>query len=268
MTRWISFTTDYGLADGFVAACHGVIARLAPEVRVIDVTHLVPPGDVRRGGAVLAQTVASLPPSVHLAVVDPGVGTERRPIAIETAQQSLLVGPDNGLLIPATEALGGIIRTIHLTNPEWFAAEVSNTFHGRDLFAPVAARLALGAPLADAGHEISDVVLPVPPHIDEGPHRLVAEVLTVDHFGNVQLAARPASLARAGGLLSVNGHRARRAATFQHESGLIVLTDSAGYLAIAVNGGSAAHELRVSPGDLVTIVHTGSEASRPGTRGI
>jgi S-adenosylmethionine hydrolase len=257
--RWISFTTDYGLADGFVAACHGVIARLAPDVRVIDVTHLVPPGDIKRAATVLAQTAPSLPRCVHLAVVDPGVGTERRPIAIETAGGSLLVGPDNGLLIPASETLGGIIRTIHLTNRKWYAPEVSHTFHGRDIFAPVAARLALGAPLADAGQEIPDVVRPMPPHIDQTPHRLVAEVLTVDHFGNVQLAARAETLTGAGALLSVNGRRARKAATFGdvEPGGLVVITDSAGQLAIAVNGGDAAEQLALHPGDRVTITHTG-----------
>jgi S-adenosylmethionine hydrolase len=101
---WISLTTDYGLSDGFVAACHGVIARIAPSVRVIDVTHQVPPADVSRGAVVLAQTVPHLPPAVHVAVVDPGVGTARRAVAIE-APQGLLVGPDNGLLPPAAEAL-------------------------------------------------------------------------------------------------------------------------------------------------------------------
>jgi S-adenosylmethionine hydrolase len=260
--RWISFTTDYGLADGFVAACHGVIARLAPEVRVIDVTHLVPPGDVTRGAAVLAQTVPWLPPSVHLAVVDPGVGTARRPIAIEAADGSLLVGPDNGLLVPAAETLGGIRRAVWLTNREWFAVTVSHTFHGRDVFAPVSARLALGTDLAAAGQEIPEVVRPVPPHVESSPDRLVAEVLTVDHFGNVQLAARAETMADLGTVASVNGNRARVAATFGDvaEGELVILTDSAGHLAITVNGGSAAGRLNLEPGDRVTITQV--EASR------
>ncbi|WP_009480267.1 S-adenosyl-l-methionine hydroxide adenosyltransferase family protein [Rhodococcus sp. JVH1] len=128
---WISFTTDYGLSDGFVAACHGVIARLAPGVRMIDVTHAVPPQRVRWGAAVLAQTVPYLPPSVHLAVVDPGVGTDRRPIVVVT-DAGVLVGPDNGLLRPAAEALGGVRSAYLLAAPEYRLSTVSASFHGRD----------------------------------------------------------------------------------------------------------------------------------------
>src|SRR5258705_13694190 len=115
---WISLTTDYGLSDGFVAACHGVIARRAPGVRVIDITHLVPPGDVGRAAIVLAQTVPHLPTAIHVAVVDPGVGTSRRAVAIE-AERGVLIGPDNGVLPAAADALGGPLRAVHLTNPEW-----------------------------------------------------------------------------------------------------------------------------------------------------
>ena len=140
---WISLTTDYGTFDGFAAACHGAIARIAPEVRVIDITHHVPPADVARGAAVLAQTAPHLPPSVHVAVVDPGVGTARRGIAIGTPD-GILVGPDNGLLIWAAEALGGIDSVVELANKDWFLGDVSRTFHGRDVFAPAAARLAAG----------------------------------------------------------------------------------------------------------------------------
>ena len=138
---WISLTTDYGRSDGFAAALHGVIARIAPTVRVIDVTHDVRPGDIARGAAVLAQTVADLPTSVHVAVVDPGVGTSRRAIALAT-DGGLLVGPDNGLLLPAADVLGGITEAVELTKPDWHRETVSATFHGRDIFAPVAARLA------------------------------------------------------------------------------------------------------------------------------
>src|ERR1700754_92807 len=132
---WISLTTDYGTFDGFVAACHGSIARIAPDVRVIDVTHHVPPADVARGAAVLAQTAPHLPPSVHVAVVDPGVGSARRGIALGTPN-GVLVGPDNGLLIWTAEALGGIESAHELANKDWFLGDVSRTFHGRDLFTP------------------------------------------------------------------------------------------------------------------------------------
>ncbi|MEV4200382.1 SAM hydrolase/SAM-dependent halogenase family protein [Micromonospora globbae] len=189
-TPWISLTTDYGLTDGFVAACHGVIARIAPAARVIDVTHLVPPADVRRGAAVLAQTVPYLPVGVHVAVVDPGVGTARRGVALATPG-GLLVGPDNGLLPEAADALGGVMGAVELTNPAWLAPRVSRTFHGRDVFAPVAARLALGAPLEEAGPAVdpAELVRLPAPRVTVDAGGVTAEVLTVDHFGNVQLAA-------------------------------------------------------------------------------
>ncbi len=256
MDRWISFTTDYGLEDGFVAACHGVIARLAPEARVIDVTHLVPPGDVARGAHVLAQTVPSLPRGVHLAVVDPGVGTERRPIAIEAVDGGHLVGPDNGLLVPAAEALGGIRRAVHLTNAAWFAPDVSRTFHGRDVFAPVAARLAGGADLSDAGNATAALVRLPPPHLHRLPDGVTAEILTVDRFGNLQLAARADTLPDLSGV-AVNGRPATAGGTFGDAApgALVVFADSAGYLAVAVNGGSAAALLDARAGDRVTVVY-------------
>ncbi|WP_018785934.1 S-adenosyl-l-methionine hydroxide adenosyltransferase family protein [Micromonospora sp. CNB394] len=254
----VSLTTDYGLADGFVAACHGVLARLAPAVRVIDVSHLIPPADVRRGAAVLAQTVPYLPWGVHVAVVDPGVGTARRGVAL-AAPGGLLVGPDNGLLIAAAEALGGVTAAVELTNPEWLGPSVSRTFHGRDVFAPVAARLALGAPPAGAGPAVDPgalVRLPEPV-VRAEPGGLRAEVLTVDHFGNVQLAAPGALLDGLPSRLLVNGHEAVHGRTFgDAEPGtLVVYVDSAGRVAVAVNTGRAADTLHTAPGDVVTITH-------------
>lgn len=253
---WISFTTDYGLSDGFVAACHGVIARLAPQVRVIDVTHAVNPGDVTRGAAVLAQTVADLPPAVHLAVVDPGVGTARRAVAI-AAPGGLLVGPDNGLLVWAADALGGVSAAVALTNERWFAGTPSDTFHGRDIFAPVAARLAAGAALAEAGPALdpAQLVRLPDPVVTTGDGWLEAEVLTVDRFGNVQLAAPADALTALGDRLSVRGTPARRGATFADAApgGLVVLADSAGRVAVATRGGRASVVLGVTPGDLVRV---------------
>ncbi|WP_432836308.1 SAM hydrolase/SAM-dependent halogenase family protein [Dactylosporangium sp. CA-092794] len=251
----ISFTTDYGLSDGFVAACHGAIARLAPQARVLDVTHLIPPGDVRRAAAVLAQTVPSLPQSVHLAVVDPGVGTSRRPIALRTADGSLLVGPDNGLLLPAADALGGPTVAVHLTNRTWFADRVSHTFHGRDIFAPVAARLWSGADLREAGADIDDPVRLPAPLVSRSEGTLTAEVLTIDHFGNVQLAATADLLADTPRELQVNGEPATRTTTFAEapEGTLVVLADSAGHVAVAVNGGNAATRLAAAPGTPITL---------------
>ena len=253
---WISLTTDYGLSDGFVAACHGVIARLAPEVRVIDVTHLISPSDVVRAAAVLAQTVPHLPPAVHVAVVDPGVGTKRRGIAIATAG-GVLVGPDNGLLPWAADALGGIDTVRELSNQEWFLGDVSRTFHGRDVFAPAAARIAGGAPLDDAGPLVdADTVLRLPdPVVAVGDGWLEAEVVMVDRFGNVQLAADGALLAELGRELVVGGVQARRGETFADAppGQLLVFRDSAGRVALAVNGGRAVVLLSVTPGDVLRI---------------
>lgn len=259
-TAWISLTTDYGLADGFVAACHGMIAQIAPDARVIDVTHLVPPADVRRGAAVLAQTVPYLPRGVHVAVVDPGVGTSRRGVALATPG-GLLVGPDNGLLLDAAAALGGVTAAVELTNPAWLAPRVSHTFHGRDVFAPVAARLALGAPLADAGPAVDPAALvrlpePVVRAIADG---FVAEVLTVDHFGNVQLAAPGDRLAALPARVAVAGRPAAHGRTFGDAppGELVVYVDSADRVAVAVNGGRAADVLAAAPGDEISVTAAG-----------
>jgi S-adenosylmethionine hydrolase len=254
---WISLTTDYGTFDGFVAACHGSIARIAPDVRVIDVTHHVPPADVARGAAVLAQTAPYLPPSVHVAVVDPGVGTARRGIVIGTPG-GILVGPDNGVLIWAAEALGGIDRVAELTNKDWLLGDVSRTFHGRDVFSPAAARIAAGAALGDAGPPVdADTLVRLPdPIVAVGDGWLEAEVMTIDRFGNVQLAAGGGLLAGLSSELLVSGNvRARRGATFQDvDAGdLLVYEDSAGRVAIAVNGGRAVVVLSVRPGDVVRL---------------
>jgi hypothetical protein len=253
---WISLTTDYGLSDGFVAACHGVIARLAPGARVIDVTHDVPPADVARGAAVLAQTVPHLPPAVHVAVVDPGVGTARRGLLVVTPG-GLLVGPDNGLLLPAATALGGTERAYELANDEWFAPAVSPTFHGRDVFAPVAARLADGADPALAGRPVPvDSLVRLPePVVRAGDGWLEAEVVMVDRFGNVQLAAAGDALADFGDRLTVAGLAAVRGDTFADADPgrLVVFTDSAGRVSVAVNGGRAVVALRVTPGDVLRL---------------
>jgi S-adenosyl-L-methionine hydrolase (adenosine-forming) len=253
---WISLTTDYGRSDGFAASCHGVIARIAPAVRVIDITHEVPPGEVARGAAVLAQTVPHLPPAVHVAVVDPGVGTARRCVALQTPG-GLFVGPDNGLLPGAAEALGGVTRAVELGNDEWFVRPVSPTFHGRDIFAPVAARLALGQDLLDAGSTVDPATLVRLPEpvVVTGDGWVEAEVLTIDRFGNVQLAAPAETLDGLGTSLSVGGMRAVRGSTFGEGTPgqLVVYVDSAGRVAVAINGGRAVVALAVTPGDVLRI---------------
>jgi S-adenosylmethionine hydrolase len=259
---WISFTTDYGLADGFPAACEGVMARIAPTARVIHVTHLVPPHDIRRGATLLAQTVPYLPTAVHLAVVDPGVGTERRPICI-TTDTGVFVGPDNGLLIPAATALG-MTAAYELT--EYRLTPVSATFHGRDIFAPAAAHLAAGLTPDRLGREIDlDTLVRLPePVTFATPGRLTTEVVGADTFGNLQLAATAADLASTGATSGwyVHAHVGDRSVeavvgnTFA-DAGLdaaVLLVDSAGHLAIAINGGSAAQELNAETGSPATIL--------------
>jgi hypothetical protein len=245
----LSFLTDYGLADGFVAACHGVLLRHAPGVPVVDVTHLIPPGDVRRAAAVLAQTLPHLPAGVHLAVVDPGVGTERRALVLATPR-GVLVGPDNGVLSWAAAALGGT-RAAYALRP---VPGMSATFHGRDLFAPAAGDLARGrdvAELADPVPPSSVVTLPAPVH-RAVPGGLDAEVVTVDRFGNVQLAAGPAHLPER---LLVAGTPVRHGETFGSVAPgePVLYLDSAGLLALAVRDGNAADRFGLRPGDLVPI---------------
>jgi S-adenosyl-L-methionine hydrolase (adenosine-forming) len=255
----ISFLTDYGLEDGFVAACHGVAARIVPAIRLIDITHLVPPGDVRRGAAVLAQTLPYLPPAVHVAVVDPGVGTARRGVAI-AAGECILVGPDNGLLSWAVAALGGATGACQLTNGELWLHPVSPTFHGRDIFTPVAAHLAAGTSLEAAGTPIDVtelVTLPSPTsRVHDGEAE--GEVMSIDRFGNVQLSIAATDAGRLGlGFGSPVVIRCgRRRLTVPYletfaavaPGEIVAYTDSAGLISLAVNGGDAAEQLGLPPG--------------------
>jgi hypothetical protein len=262
---WISFTTDYGIDDGFVAACEGVIARIAPGPRVLHVSHTVRPQDVRRGGAILAQAVPYLPAAVHLAVVDPGVGTERRGMVL-VAAEGLLVGPDNGLLIPAAEMLGGVRAAYELTEPAYQLSRVSATFHGRDVFAPAAAHLAAGIAPENFGTamDVATLVrLPEPETLVE-QGKLATEILSVDSFGNIQLAATGADLDATGAAPGTSAHvnlagrsvTARVGRTFRDaaQETLLVYVDSAGRVALAVDRGSAAVDFSAVPGDQVLVL--------------
>ena len=261
MTRPIVFLTDFGLSDPWVGICHGVMYRIAPEAHVIDLTHAVPRQDVMRGAIELGRAVEYLPPNaVYLAVVDPGVGSERHAAAV-AAGTALLVGPDNGVLSLAWEALGGVDEAVRIENEELLLTPVSRTFHGRDVFAPAAAHLAVGRPPADLGPSIDPAALgridvPSPMVV---PGKVGARVMGVDGFGNVQLNARTAELSSAGldaeRVLVVNGRRVPRAGTFaelpEHEPGMLV--DSEGFIALVVNHGSAAATMRLSAGDPVVL---------------
>ena len=148
---FITFLSDFGLKDDFVGTCHGVIKRIAPEAQIIDITHGIEPQAVLQGALVLASTLPYMPEGVHLAVVDPGVGGDRRALALRDASGRLYVGPDNGLLVPAAEKLGGIDGAWQLTNSDYMLEPVSATFHGRDVFSPAAAHLAPGVDPAELG---------------------------------------------------------------------------------------------------------------------
>lgn len=260
----LSFLTDYGLDDGFVAACHGVAARIAAGLRVIDITHLVPPGDVRRGAAVLAQTLPYLPLGVHVAVVDPGVGTARRAIAVQ-AGGNVLVGPDNGVLSWAMTGLGGAEAAYQLTNGELWLHPVSQTFHGRDIFMPVAAHVAAGTALAAVGNPVDPadlVTLPAPTSRVQGGEA-EGEVMSVDRFGNVQLSITAADVDQLGigfgSPLVVRCGRQRFTVPYLETfaavapGDLVAFTDSAGQVSLAVNAGDAAQKLGLPPGALVRL---------------
>jgi S-adenosyl-L-methionine hydrolase (adenosine-forming) len=261
---WITFTSDYGLEDHFVGVCHGVMARVAPGARVLDVSHAVGAQDVRQGARVLAEAVPYLPRAVHLAVVDPGVGTGRGMVAVEAGGQ-VLVGPDNGLLVWAAEAMGGPGRVVALENPAYRLEPVSRTFHGRDVFAPAAAHLAAGVDPGELGPELDPAGLVrlerQAARVDGD--RALASVVAVDHFGNLALDLRRQDLraagVAAGDTVAVRAggraHRATVAETFASVAAgeLLLHEDSFGWLALAVNQGRAADRLGAGPGDPVEI---------------
>lgn len=253
----VSMTTDYGTDDGFVAACHGVVAQRSPHTRIIDISHTIPAGDITRGALILAQTVPYLPTGIHMAVVDPGVGTTRHPIAIDTGA-GFLVGPDNGLLPWAATALGGAQRAVALTESRFHRHPVSHTFHGRDIFAPVSAALASGVDLTDLGQpvKVDDLVELPEPYLTVGDDGICAEVMTVDRFGNLQLSADGGVLDGYGETFHINGHTAIRGDMFAAapQGALVVLVDSADKIAIAVNGGSAAERLHIEAGDRLRLI--------------
>jgi S-adenosyl-L-methionine hydrolase (adenosine-forming) len=267
----ISFLSDYGHRDEFVGVCHGVIQRIAPGAVVIDLAHGLPRHAVRQAAIVLRNSLPYLPAGVHLAVVDPSVGTGRRALALRCGDR-YLVGPDNGLLAPAADRLGGVEAAVDLSNGLWRLEPVSATFHGRDVFAPAAGHLALGEPLEDGGEPVEpETITPLEPTPPSriGTGTLTANVIGVDGFGNVQLDASVSDLATAGLELGDEvivqvrdaSRRARVGHTFADADatagGLVVYLDSVGAVALAVNAGDAAAELGLSPGDEVTITLAG-----------
>ena len=263
---FVSFLSDYGRADEFVGVCHAVMLDLVPELRIVDITHDLPPFDVRAGALALVRAVQYVPDGVVLAIVDPGVGTDRRCVAVEV-DGGFLVGPDNGLLAPAVAMIGGPLRVVALENPDYQLPAPGPTFAGRDIMAPAAARLAAGVAISEFGSEVDPVTLapglvPLPNEQDDGS--LQCEVLWIDRFGNAQLNAAPELLSargvEPGGTIGVRiGDRERRARwvrTFSDAkpAELVVLTDSYGMCALALDQRSAAAELKLRPGHSVTIL--------------
>jgi S-adenosylmethionine hydrolase len=263
----ITFLSDYGVRDEFAGVVHAVIARICPDARVIDISHGVPRHDVAAGARMLARALPYAPPGVHLAVVDPEVGARRRAIALRTAEEDrLLVGPDNGLLLPAAENhFGGVAEVVEISTSPWRLETVSATFHGRDLFAPVAARLAAGEALAEAGAPLEPAELErvelTRARVRDGA--LVARVVEVDTFGNLALDARLRDLKgtdiRLADAIAVRAEGRRSPGVFARtfaevkRGGLLLYEDAGGALAIAVNGGDAGALLGAGRGDELVI---------------
>ncbi|MGH2980012.1 MAG: SAM hydrolase/SAM-dependent halogenase family protein [Solirubrobacterales bacterium] len=263
--RPISFLSDFGHRDEWVGVCHGVIERIAPGATVIDIAHDLPPTNVPHAAFVFENAVPFLPAGVLLAVVDPGVGTRRRAVALRSRSGRLLVGPDNGLLWPAARAAGGAEAAVDLAVSPFRLDSVSATFHGRDVFAPVAAHLALGAALEDAGTSIDPATLT---QLDAAapsatPGSLRAAVRLVDRFGNVQLQARPADMEaaalRQGARVAVAGPAGQQSGVYGETFAdapareVVVYRDSSGWIAVALNGESAAEALGARTGASLTV---------------
>ena len=252
----ITFLSDYGRGDDFVGVCHAVMARIAPDVRVVDLTHDVPRHDVRTGALMLRRATPFAAPGVHLAVVDPEVGGDRRAIAVRCHEDDrIFVGPDNGLLLPAAERFGGVREAVELGESPHRLRPVSATFHGRDLFAPVAAHLAAGAELREAGSPLDPselIPLELPAARVEGDE-VIGHVLAMDRFGNVTLNVDHEQLAGTGlvlghrAVVAIEGeeHDAHFARTFTDVAPgeLLLYEDAYRTLALAVNRGSAVDRL-------------------------
>jgi hypothetical protein len=272
---WVTFTSDYGFDDVFVGVCKGVVATIAPAVRIIDVCHLVAPHDVGQGATSLAAAAPYLPVAVNLALVDPMSGASSRGVVVETEDESLFVGPDNGLLSLAWEFRGGVRRAFEIANPSLWRETVHKTFRGRDVFAPVAAHLAASTTLEDVGPLLDAASLTridMREVINHDDH-VHAEVRVVDHFGNVSLNADRADLEAAGIRfgdtveLRCNGRTASVPFTPTYgdvpRGRLTLCEDSFRAIMLAVNAGDASRELRVRRGEAVVISRVPQPVARP-----
>lgn len=266
---FVSLLTDFGSRDPSAGICRGVILRIAPHIRLVDISHDVEKYSIVDGAQTLWCALPYLPIGVHMAVVDPGVGTPRLPIVVEARRGDLLVGPDNGLLLPAAERLGGAVRAHVLEREEFQLPAVSASFHGRDIFAPAAAHLALGVPPQAFGRPlaIEALVRLELPVAEIRPGELRTAIVYVDTFGNLKLAGDASDLRSALGALDPGvrlrltvGERGRPIELSWVETfgavepgGLLCYEDSYGRLCVAVNRGDAAHRLRLTKGSPVSL---------------
>jgi hypothetical protein len=256
----ITLTTDFGLRDPYVAEMKATILGIYPTATIVDITHEVEKFNVRTGAFILASTANYFPEgTIHVAVVDPGVGTSRRSVIIQT-KRDIYVGPDNGLLMLAAKKQE-IVRTAQIANPKFMLPKISDTFHGRDIFAPAAAHLATGVPLAEFGPIICDIAEPDFAKINTDGSAVIGEVLHIDGFGNIitnigDPEIRSANLEKEISVEIGNQRLKLRISKNYGENKiheLLALVGSQGYLEIAVNQGNAAKMLGVRPGDKLRI---------------
>ena len=265
----VTLTSDFGCCEEWVGAVKGVILSINPTATIVDISHEIPPFDIAKGAFVLAAALPYMPLGVHVAVVDPGVGTRRLAVALVTERGDALVGPDNGLLIPAAVRLGGVSKAFCLDDQDFFRAPVHPTFHARDIFAPVAAHLSLGVDPREMGSPMdADDLVPAPwGRAREGEGAIYATVIDVDRFGSLRLNAYPEQVSSLG---CVEGDRvllgvgeeemeARIASTFGdvEAGGTLLFEDSSGVMAAGVSGGSLAARTGTHPGDILIIYGPG-----------
>jgi S-adenosyl-L-methionine hydrolase (adenosine-forming) len=263
--RPVCFLSDFGLADDFAGTCKGVMLKVAPGVSIVDLTHEVPGFGVEAGAEILQHTTRYMPAdTVYLAVVDPGVGTDRRELALQTESGAMLVGPDNGLLVLAAESLGGISGACELTEERFHLHPVSNTFHGRDVFAPVAAHLAAGVGLSELGKPVDPTSLvrlgPASALADRG-EGFVSHIISIDRFGNARLSVmQEESGLEYGDALRVDAGDGEMWVRYVETFGsakageLVLVPDSHWRLSLAINKGSAAAALALEFGGEVRLI--------------
>lgn len=258
----LTITTDFGITNGFVGVMKGVILGIAPDVKIVEITQLVSPQEVREGAYAMWRAVPFFPPgSIHVGVVDPGVGTERRPIGAKLGDQ-YFIAPDNGLLTPLildAQKEGSIIEFVHLNNSRFWLPKVSNTFHGRDIFAPTGAYLAAGVQLSELGTPITNPVLLDLPQPERTENGWKAHVTIIDVFGNLTTDLPAETLAEhMNSLVRIRGHEIEGILPsygYREVGDLVAVVDSEYYIEVAVVNGSAAKKLDAKVGDIVEVIY-------------